>query len=437
MTAIALVVVVVAISVWSVTEDLRRFLLQASLLVVVLGGAWYAVTRAGRRRVLGVVIGGAAVIAIVFVGLLDDTRVLLLVLARLVLLVVAVALAKTALTPEAEDESPSMNGVPAVAGTHRVLIMNLKSGGGKAERFHLVDECHARGIRAVVLERGDDLQQLAEDAIAGGADVIGMAGGDGSQALVAAVAAARDVPMVVVPAGTRNHLARDLGLDRDDVVGALDAFDHAVERRMDLAYLGDHVFVNNVSLGLYAVIVQSPEYRDAKMDITLATLPKFLGPGTAAFDLQFTGADGERHERAHLIQVSNNPYGASTGGIGSRPRLDTGRLGIIALEIAGDRAAASFLAAVAAGRPERFPGFSAWTADVFEVGSAEPIAVGLDGESLTMEPPLRFTIRPLALRVRLPEHAPGLSSARRPVSASDALKELWQIARGRTPVDST
>ena len=113
---------------------------------------------------------------------------------------------------------------------HGVLIMNLKSGGGKAEKFHLEDECRARGIEPVVLQRGDDLLQLARDAIDRGADVVGMAGGDGSQALVASIAAERGVPMVVIPAGTRNHFALDIGLDRDDVVGALDAYGEARER---------------------------------------------------------------------------------------------------------------------------------------------------------------------------------------------------------------
>ena len=131
-----------------------------------------------------------------------------------------------------------------------------------------------------MLQPGDDMLDLARDAIDRGADVIGMAGGDGSQALVASVAAERGIPMVVIPAGTRNHLALDLGIDRDDVVGALDAFDAAVERPMDLAEVNGHVFVNNVSLGLYAAIVQSPEYRDAKADTTLSALPRLLGPGS-------------------------------------------------------------------------------------------------------------------------------------------------------------
>ena len=139
--------------------------------------------------------------------------------------------------------------------------MNPKSGGGKVDRFHLVEEATRRGIEPIVLEPGDDLVQLAEQAVAAGADVLGMAGGDGSQALVASVAMAHDVAFVCVPAGTRNHLAMDLGLDRDDVVAALEAFGAAVERRIDLGLVDERVFVNNATMGLYAKIVQSPAYR--------------------------------------------------------------------------------------------------------------------------------------------------------------------------------
>jgi diacylglycerol kinase family enzyme len=128
-----------------------------------------------------------------------------------------------------ELEQSKTVGRPVPAATHGVLFMNLKSGGGKAERFHLVDECTRRGIEPIVLEPGTAWLQAVWDVAAGGADVLGMAGGDGSQAMVGTVAAEFDLPMVVVPAGTRNHLALDLGLDRNDVVGALDAYGEAVE----------------------------------------------------------------------------------------------------------------------------------------------------------------------------------------------------------------
>jgi hypothetical protein len=159
--------------------------------------------------------------------------------------------------------------------------MNAKSGGGNVERFQLVEEARRRGVEPIVLAPGDDLRQLAEQAVARGADVIGMAGGDGSQAAVAAVATAHDVGFVCVPAGTRNHLAMDLGLDRDDVVGAFDAFEAAVER------------------GLHA----------------------------APFDLRFTGPDGTEQPAAHLIMVANNRYELGhPGGFGSRRRIDAGTL---------------------------------------------------------------------------------------------------------------
>jgi diacylglycerol kinase family enzyme len=146
-------------------------------------------------------------------------------------------------------------------------------------RGRLVEEARRRGIDPVVLAPGDDLRQLAEQAVAGGADVIGMAGGDSSQALVASVVARHGVGFVCVPAGTRNHLAMDLGLDRADVAGALDAFGQAVERRIDLGMAGDRVFVNNATAGLYARIVQSPAYRDNKVGTALELLPTMLGPG--------------------------------------------------------------------------------------------------------------------------------------------------------------
>ena len=125
---------------------------------------------------------------------------------------------------------------------------------------------------------------------------------------------------------------------------------------MDLAEVNGRIFVNNVSLGLYAAIVRSPEYRDAKVDTTLATLPTVLAPDTEPFDLRFAGPDGEPHRGAHVIQISNNPYGSTLATLGSRPRLDTGRLGVVALEIRGDKEAAAFLAALATGHPDRFEG---------------------------------------------------------------------------------
>ena len=300
------------------------------------------------------------------------------------------------------------------------------------ERFELVLEAKRRGIDPVLLGPGDDLLALAREA-ARSADVIGMAGGDGSQALVARVAMEHDVAFVCVPAGTRNHLALDLGLDRDDVVGALEAFASPVERVVDLAFVNDQVFVNNVSLGVYAEIVQSEAYRDAKLGTTAKMLPELLGPNATPFDLRFLRPDGRTERSAQLLLVSNNPYVLNAlVGAGSRPRMDTGRLGIVAIEIKSTAQAAKFASLEASRQIRRFEGWSEWSADEFRVDSGSPVAAGIDGEAVVLEPPLRFSINPSALRVRLPPAVAGLSpAALRPTLSGSSLREFWEIATAR------
>jgi diacylglycerol kinase family enzyme len=314
-----------------------------------------------------------------------------------------------------------------------VLLMNPRSGGSKVERFHLVEEAERRGIEPIVLAPGDDLRRLAEQAVARGADVIGMAGGDGSQALVAGVAADHGVAFVCVPAGTRNHLAMDLGLDRDDVIGALDAFGAAVERRIDLGLAGGRVFVNNATMGLYAKIVQSPTYRDRKVGTALDMLPELLGPRAAPFDLRFTGPDGTEQHAVHLILVSNNRYELGHAeGFGSRRRLDTGTLGIVTARLQSAVDIAGFARTQAVGRTRRPPGWVEWIDTVFEVRSGQPIEIGIDGEAMLLDPPIRFRILPAALGVRIPPHAPGYSpAAATPTPGWSTVTALWQTAAGR------
>jgi diacylglycerol kinase family enzyme len=428
---VVLVSAVALIAVLAVIGDVRRLPLELAFLTGIVVGIWIVLTRAGWRRVVGGFVGLAAAVGFVAASFwgADGTSVLL----RLGAVVVLVALLGLGAARDTRVLTRAATPGAAVAPAHHpVLIMNPRSGGGKADRFDLGRECRARGIEPIRMGPGDDPAALAEAAIAGGADVIGMAGGDGSQALVAEVAARHGVAMVVVPAGTRNHLALDLGIDRDDVVGALDGFGAAVERPVDLGEVNGRVFVNNVSLGLYAEIVRSPEYRDAKVDTTLSVLPRVLGKGSRAFDLRFTGPGGQRHTGARVVQVSNNPYGRAAGTRTTRPRLDCGRLGVIALEIQDDRAAAAFLAAAGAGRPERFAGYVAWDTVAFDLDSGAPVDVGLDGEALRISPPLRFRIRPAALRVRLPQHAVGLSPAGRDLRLRSTLRELRPAASGRS-----
>jgi len=289
----------------------------------------------------------------------------------------------------------------ALRATHPVLLMNPRSGGGKVTRFRLGDRCRDLGVEAVVLHPGDDLVELAEAAVARGSDLLGMAGGDGSQALVASVAARHGVPFVVVPAGTRNHFARDLGVGTG-VVGSLSAFVDGVDVRVDLAEVNGRVFVNNASMGAYAELVRSPRYREAKLRTAVELLPDLVGPSAAPVDLRYALPGGERATTAQVLLVSNNPYRLSGPPQGAgRPRLDGGLLGVVSVRVPG-RAEADQLAALdAAGHSERFPGWHEWTTNELDVASGQPVALGMDGEAVTLEAPLHFATRPGALVVRV------------------------------------
>jgi diacylglycerol kinase family enzyme len=428
-----LAALVIIVGLWG---DVARLVVAVAVLFAVVAAAWYAVTRRGVRRVIGIVLVGALLAAEVVAILGAERRGVLLVVAGALLGVGITAAGAVGLTSPRSATTAATDRAQRVApAAQGALIVNLKSGGGKAERFHLDVEAARRGIEVVVLQPGDDLRQLAVDAVDRGADVIGMAGGDGSQALVASVAAERGVALVCVPAGTRNHFALDLGLDRDDVVGALDAFGDAVERRIDLAAVNGRTFVNNVSLGVYAEIVQSEEYRNAKRRTTAAMLPELLGPDAAPFDLHFEGPDGKAVDGAQLVLVSNNPYELTsfTGGFGTRTRLDTGALGVAAVHLVRDRDVTKFAALEAAGRLGSFSGWQEWSAPRFEVRSSAPVAAGVDGEALLIEPPLVFESRPGALRVRIPLHASGRSPAdlRTERSLVGTAKGLVDVLAGR------
>ena len=231
--------------------------------------------------------------------------------------------------------------------------------------------------------------------MAADADALGMAGGDGSLAVVAAVAAAHGIPFVCVPAGTRNHFALDVGVDRHDVTGALDAFTGGVERQIDMAEVNGRVFLNNVSLGIYGDAVRSPAYREAKVRTLLETAAEVMGPSAEAPALSLVDDLGHEHRHLTMVLVSNNAYALDRPvAQGTRPALDGGQLGIVVLDPPGDS--------------PRPPG-RAWTAPRLEVSAPAPVHAGVDGEAVDLSPPLRFAIRPAALRVRISPRHPGAS----------------------------
>jgi diacylglycerol kinase family enzyme len=397
------------------------------------------VTTRGYRRLLGV----PAIPALVFLLMWAyDHKVALPVLIGVLALfgLAARYAVRHARTPMHTARRHARPREPAQRG---VLIINPNSGGGKAERFNLPEEARRRNIEPLLLGRDDDLCELARRAVTRGADVIGMAGGDGSQALVASVAMKHDVAHVCVPAGTRNHFALDLGLSRDNVVGALDAFTDGVERRIDLASLNERIFVNNASLGAYAQVVQSDAYRDAKLGTWKRMLPEMLGRGPVVCELHFDAPHRRDWCDAALVIVSNNPYQMRRfRGTGTRPRLDTGQLGVFAARLRGAGGVARLVTLATIGRSlgsdsqhRRLSGVLQWSCLEFEIRAFAPVAVGLDGEALVLAPPLRFVSLPGALRVRVPRHATGVSPAGAAVTLTRRnLSALLRIAAGKPTV---
>jgi diacylglycerol kinase family enzyme len=411
-----------------------------SLLIALIGlsiavaGGWWVITERMPRRAIGVagIVVGIAAIVWSFTRAVSGTEREIVRLVIVVgLLALALACARAAMVRELHRIAVTAE--PRGRPTHPVLLCNPWSGGGKVQRFGLLDAARELGVETVLLDKGLDLEKLARDAVARGADCLGMAGGDGSQALVASIAVEHDLPFVCVSAGTRNHFALDLGLNREDPRETMDAFRDAVGRRVDFATVGDRFFVNNVSLGVYATIVQEDEYRDAKAETTKALLPEMLGRQSEPFDLQFTTPDGKEVDGAILVMVSNNPYVMGTSpDAAQRRRMNSGRLGVFAVTSRSGAEAANLFALSSIGLRRRSPYWHEFDAAEFEVRSRSGTALaGIDGEALQLPTPLRFRIHPRGLRLLVP--ANNLEAAERRQARDVHVSDLLSVAVGREP----
>jgi diacylglycerol kinase family enzyme len=265
----------------------------------------------------------------------------------------------------------------------RLLLINPRAGTERPTTDELTEAARVRGIEVHVLREGESPAEHAADADVG---VLAAAGGDGSVASVAAVAAERDLPFVVVPFGTRNHFARDLGLDRNDPLAALEAFD-GEERRVDVGRAGERRFLNNVSLGAYAALVHRRERHRRRREALVGVRALWLGlrerPGVWA------SVNGEP-VAARVLLVANNAYELSLFSIGARERLDEGRLHLYTAN-----------GLVPSTWHER-------GGTRFELDSpGGRLRAAVDGEPAELETPLGLAIEPGALRVLVPR-APGV-----------------------------
>ena len=393
-------------------------------LAIVCAAAWWFLTHRGIGRWLAAALLVAAPVAVIVVyiaaGLLWEIAL------SAVLAAAAVAAGRAALSTGRPAAKPDEHA--AAPQRQPFVIMNPRSGGGKVAKFGLAGKAADLGAEVALLEGPGvvDVAALARDAVDAGADLLGVAGGDGTQALVAGIAAGRDIPMMVISAGTRNHFALDLGLDRDDPATSLDALTDGVELRIDLGLIGDRTFVNNASFGAYAQVVQSPAYRDDKSGTALAMLPDLLtGHQGAHLVVRIDGQvilDGPQ-----AVLVSNNPYETSDiAGLGRRAQLDQGVLGVVGVKIENAAQAAGLLR-----KAQRSRSVTMLTAREVVIDADQPqIPVGIDGESVLMPTPVRCTIHPLALRVRVPRSRPGVPEPRPAMDWSRLGHQALTFTRG-------
>ncbi|MEU4107511.1 diacylglycerol kinase family protein [Streptomyces sp. NPDC027717] len=388
-------------------------------------GVWWFVARRGVVRLLGAVVAVAAPVGVLVFFVQSGLWVIALISG------LCWAVAGVSGRAALRRARPHRSQRPSRARRPKrpVLIMNPSSGDGKVGRFDLVERAERLGARVIVLDPSDpaDVGKLAREAVDDGADLLGVAGGDGTQALVAAVAADHGLPFLVISAGTRNHFAMDLGLDRSDPSRCLDALTDGEEIRVDLGDVSGRPFVNTVSFGVYADIVQSPEYRDNKTGTALTLMPDLLArEGVRRLDAQ---VDGTTLSDQQALLISNNPYVSpdDLSGGGRRPRLDTGELGVIGIRVENAAQAAEL-----AVRGSQAPGLTVTTARRVRVTGGEPqIPVAVDGEALWLRTPVQCSVRPGALRVLLPRDRPGVPPPAPPVD----WRELLDLAFG--PAEQT
>jgi len=385
--------------------------------VVSLASAYFFLSRRGVWRWLSLAVFVLTPIAVIVVFAVRNLLWVAVVAAAIWLL--ASMTARLALVRDHPDwRMPEHPAEPPAR--HPYLIMNPKSGGGKVEKFDLKRKAEELGAEVFLIDGAEpvDVAKVAREAVAQGADLLGVAGGDGTQALVAGIAAEHGIPFVVISAGTRNHFALDLGLNRENPSACLGALSDGVELRVDLGRINGQVFVNNASFGAYAEVVETPAYRDDKLNTTLNLLPDLL-QGQRGVRLSARADDTEIRSPQALL-VANNPYGTGDiAGLSRRARLDAGVLGVIGVKVRNVQQAIDLL------RGRRAVGVRVLRTKKIEITADAPqIPVGVDGEALSMSTPVVCTISPGALRVWVPRDRPGVVPPKPPINWA----RLWHLA---------
>jgi diacylglycerol kinase family enzyme len=431
---LSFLLVAAAVAILATFAELASFAILAvglaSVVISVAAAFWFLASRGVRRwMAFGLLVASPLAVIVVFAF----ARLLWVALASGAAWLLAGFSARAALAPDpAEWQMPECPAEPPAA--RPFFIMNPRSGGGKVAKFDLERKAEDLGAKVFLMNGPGpvDVAEVARQAVVEGADLLGVAGGDGTQAVVAAVAAESGIPFVVVTAGTRNHFALDLGLDRDDPAACLSALDDGVDMHVDLGSAGGRTFVNNASFGAYAEVVQTSAYRDDKVGSTLELLPDLIH-GHRGANLT-ARADDSTICAPQAVLVANNPYGTNdVGGLNRRARLDRGELGITAVKVSSARQAIALL------HRSRPTGLMSLTAPAVTIDAdTAAIPVGIDGEAVTMPTPVHCSISRRALRVRLPRNRPGVQPPAAPMDwARLRGLALPSLSKGQRPPTTT
>ncbi len=247
----------------------------------------------------------------------------------------------------------------------------------------------------------------AREGVANGVDFVGVAGGDGTMGGVAGVLVGGAVPLLVIPAGTRNHFAGDL--DVTSIAHAAEVAARGQVRSVSVGQIGDRTFVNNASVGLYPALVRHRERHEGAVGKRRATLRAAMAVARQGRPLLLTVDD--RPRQAWAVFVGNGRYGDGPFAVVNRESLAGADLDVRVLRADRRLSRLRLVGALLAGAGARSQVIDAWAASEVEVGLADgtrgPVPVALDGEVASIETPLRFRRLPPSLPVLVPPSFPG------------------------------
>ena len=409
-------------------------LILALTIQVILYGVWLLFSGTGKRLFLGTVTIAVGLVAITFELLffiknISSATTLFIVIA----LIASYILLLNNLREKywADKRLAGTRSQNPIHFKQPYLIMNPKSGNGRALKAHIDTLARERGIEVYVTKKGDNIEELSRKAAKNGADVLGVSGGDGTIGAVAKVAIEQNLPMVVLPGGTRCHFARDLGLDPERIVDSLEGF-NGVERKIDAAKINDRIFLNNASFGVYADIVDHDEYRENKVATTRKVLQELTNDKKKSYDLRFKDNNGKPHKKAVQLFLGLNPYEVlNLLELGHREKLDTGKLQITALSKLDDNTIRGLTGVFTFKRSlKSSPNITQWTGKELTIQSgSKKLTAGVDGERESYKTPVKVEIMPKALTLMVP--AEGSRPRQKSPFSGKVLGRLWSSASGK------